>query len=63
MLLLMWRGKYFDCLESFCNPSGRWSEPLDLIFWVILSRSCVSNHVEPATFHVESQVFLMMRTE
>ena len=48
MPLLMWRGKDFDCLESFCNPSGRWIQPLDLILWVALSPSFVSNHVEPA---------------
>jgi len=48
--LLMRRGEFFDCLESLCNPSGRWIQPLDLIFCVTLPRSSVSNHVGPAAF-------------
>ena len=50
MPLLVRRGKDFGCVESFCNPSGRWIQPLDLIFGVTLSRSSVSNHVAPAAF-------------
>lgn len=62
MPLLMWRGKDFDCLESFRNPSGRWIQPLDLIFGVTLSFFRLESRGTCCLFHVESQVLLMTVT-